>query len=408
MSISRRRWHATEISYCSNVHPGERFDDIRNVVTRFVAGVRKARGLDRMSAGLWLGAEVAEYIDGDKRHLKEFSNLLNECGIDLVTLNGFPFGGFHQASVKERVYSPAWNEQRRVNYTLRLARILACNLANTEHEGTISTIPVAYRRGWSLADQQAAAHNLCQLAATLHELQLKTGKNIRVCLEMEPGCVLESTDEVLRFFGEDLAHAADRSNIDPQWISKHLCICYDICHQAVMFENPADSLAKLNNAGISVGKIQISSAMHVEQPGAADTILGEFAEPKYLHQVRTLNSNRELYGAEDLDTALSDGTLSRDQPWRIHFHLPIQSTSLHCDLLQTTQNEIRKVFDYLQQNTDFHPHLEVETYTWQVLPEQLRPANAAELINGLKDELDWVENELRQRDLLESVQPIGS
>lgn len=402
MSGARPLWRREEICYCSNVHTGEGGHEVIQVIRDGVAGMRQARGLAGMSAGLWLSARAVEEIDSDGPLAGVFTSALEEGGIALTTLNGFPYGDFHATRVKERVYLPDWTDARRLDYTLRLANILARHLPASVAEGSISTLPLGYRDTWSDVHHAKAADMLCRLAGTLAERRGQGGRHIRVCLEMEPGCVLEETAQMIDFFDGELAAAASRAGLAHEAIREHLGVCYDICHQAVMFEEPAKSLQRLRKAGITVGKIQISSALHVPLPGTTETrdVLTAYAEPRYLHQVRTHDEDGCLIGPDDLGTALADETLPATNPWRIHFHVPVQATQLDSPRLQTTRQAIETVFDFLADNPGLHPQLEVETYTWQVLPAALRPGDEAALIAGLRDELAWVEDALRQRSLL--------
>ena len=402
MSGARPPWRRDEIGYCSNVHAGESGHEVMRVIRDGVAAVRRARALAGMSAGLWLSDQASEEIAGDGPMAAAFASALREGGIALTTLNGFPYGDFHATRVKEEVYQPDWADARRLDYTLRLADILARHLPAHVAEGSISTLPLGHRDGWSEVHHAKAAEMLCRLAGALAQRRGQGGRHIRVCLEMEPGCVLEETTQMIDFFGGELAAAAARTGVAPEAIREHLGVCFDICHQAVMFEEPAESLQRLMAAGIGVGKIQISSALHVPQPGTAETreVLAAYAEPRYLHQVRTHDEHGCLTGRDDLGPALADDTLPTAEPWRIHFHVPVQATQLDSPRLQTTRQAIEAVFDFLADNPGLRPQLEVETYTWQVLPASLRPGDEATLIAGLRDELAWVEAALRQRGLL--------
>ncbi len=392
-------WRRSELAYCSNVHPGESAADVAGILPTWVAAVARVRGVARAGAGLWLSAAAAAKIDGGG--CDRFRERLATHGIELFTLNGFPYGGFHARSVKQRVYTPHWADPRRVEYTLALARILAECLPHDYDEGTISTLPLGFRPHWNEALHEQAAAALCRLAARLDELAQSHGRPIRVCLEMEPGGVLESTEQTVELFTKALPAAAKRLGIDTGAVERHLGVCYDVCHQAVMFEDPAESLSRLSDAEVTVGKVQISCALELARPGdeAQRRAAAEFAEPRYLHQVRARGADGELVGSMDLPDALA-GQVPTDRPWRIHFHVPIQVDTLAEAALGTTQGEIGKVLDVLAAHRHWRPHLEVETYTWQVMPDDLRPHTDEELVAGLAAELTWLEDALRARDLL--------
>lgn len=397
MTDGGRRWRPAELVYCSNVHPGA----AGAAAAGPVAGVRRIRRLERMGCGLWLSAEVAAELRADASRAA-FRETLAANGLDLFTLNGFPYGDFHAAAVKQQVYQPDWADPRRLEYTENLARLLAECLPAGQGEGTVSTLPLGFQVDWTEARQRQALTALCRLAVSLAELWERSERAIRVCLEPEPGCAVESTDEAVRLFLDELPLQARRLGVPAELLDRHLGVCFDVCHQAVMFEDPAAALTRLRQAGVAIGKIQLSSALAVARPHrpAARAALAEFAEPKYLHQVRTRLADGCLRGVMDLPAALA-GELPAEAPWRVHFHLPIQAVTLGWSELETTQAALEQVFDWLTVYPEVKPHLEVETYTWQVLPLELRPTTVAALQQGLASELAWVESRLARLGLLE-------
>jgi hypothetical protein len=373
-----------------------------------------------MACGLWLPAQVARVLATDPEGLLA---RLDAAGLDLVTLNGFPYGDFHGERVKEAVYTPAWDSPERLAYTLDLARILAHCLAPDQTEGTISSLPLGfYHQGsqipprgvqaegedhhWTLERHRAALSHLCDLAGQLAGLRAETGRHVRVCLEPEPGCVLETTDQAIALFTHDLPAAALAQGIHPTAVQEHLGLCLDVCHQAVMFEDIGVSLARLAAAGVRVGKVQVSSALTVPEPDRVDLarLLAPFAEPRYLHQVRTLDRDGRTLGRMDLGEALADPSLPRTGPWRIHYHVPIQEDQIGPGLA-TTNGAIGATLDHLAAHPNFRPHLEVETYTWQVLPPGRRPEDPEALVAGLAAELAWLDGQLQARGLLAGTEP---
>ena len=396
-----RPWQRHELTYCSNVHPAETVESLNTVIAFFMSGVRQARNLQIMGAGLWFSDQVSTELATDPAKCAEWVNLLDRNGIKLFTLNGFPFCNFHAESVKEQVYTPDWSQSQRYNYTQRLAEILAICLPDDITEGTISTLPLGFRYAWTKQQHEAALEALCRLARFLADLYQASGRSIRVCLEMEPDCVLETTEEMIHFFQHQLPAKASALGISEKIIRNHLGVCFDVCHQAVMFEEVDHSMARLLAAEIAIGKIQISSALELKCPDQESGLqaLHKFAEQKYLHQVRTKKDNK-LIGSLDLAVAFETNDFPKTEPWRIHFHVPIQATTLERQELDTTQNSILKTLDFLKTNPECHPHLEVETYTWQVLPVSLRPQNDFALINGLSEELNWLEKQMSLRGLL--------
>ena len=392
-------WRKQDLAYCSNVHAVENIADLHRVISHFISGVRQARRLEEMGAGLWFSAAVAAELSAAPDKCLALQALLHAQHIRLFTLNGFPFGNFHAAAVKEKVYSPDWSQPERMLYTQNLAKILACCLPDDVAEGTISTLPLGFRHAWSEAQQQASVRALCELAQWLAELKQSSGRSIRVCLEMEPDCVLESSAEIQAFFAQELRIHALCIGMDLAVINQHLGVCFDVCHQAVMFEDIAAAMAGFLAAEIRIGKIQVSTALQVQNPAADKQALRQFVEAKYLHQVRSMH-NHALIGALDLDMALQSETFPENSAWRIHFHVPIQAETLVFSGIDTTQAAIFGVLDFLQMNPGCRPHLEVETYTWQVLPSELRPQHDAALIAGLTAELLWLEQAMLHRGLI--------
>lgn len=392
-------WRRAELTYCTNVHPGESLQQVGDVISGPLAAVRQNRGLADMGGGLWLSNATAGELASED-DLDAFAAQLGSNGIKLFTLNGFPIQGFHARSVKQAVYRPDWSEPGRLRYTSRLARILATLLASDQAEGTISSVPLGFAPDWERARHGLALDALGQCLLELDEIHGQSGRRIRLCLEMEPGCALESTDELIPFFTTELPQHLHDRNLDPELIGQYLGICFDVCHQAVMFEDCYDSLRRIHDAGIAVGKIQISSALELRAPqdaGARASLAG-FIEDKYLHQSRCIDDDGRLLKVMDLDRAFAE--FPATSAWRTHFHVPIQAETLISDGLGTTQREICRTLDYLRDTPGLHPHLEVETYTWTALPEQIRPKDDAMIIDGLTAELRWLEAQMQSRDLL--------
>jgi sugar phosphate isomerase/epimerase len=393
------RWRRSELAYCSNVHPGEQLEAVERTLREHVAGVRARRGLATAAGGVWL-AEPAVRALLDPERLASWRGVLADAGIELTTMNGFPYGNFHAESVKERVYAPDWSDPRRRDYTLALAGVLAECLPPHAWEGTISTLPLGFRASWTRARQAAALAALAETARALGELAQRHGHAIRLCLEMEPGCVLERSADAIGLFTRELPAAAAAIGVAQELLDAHLGVCFDICHQAVMFEDLPDALARLHAANVHVGKIQVSSALEVATPSQARAALVHYDEPRYLHAVRARGADGGIEGATDLGAALAPGALPESSPWRVHFHVPIHAEALADGTLATTRAEIGRVLDYLAREPAMHPQLEVETYTWHVLPPAERPADDEALLDGLVAELEWLERGLAERGLL--------
>jgi hypothetical protein len=342
-----------------------------------------------MGVGLWLSAKAAEELL--LNHAEgEFGEWLAERGLVPYTMNGFPFGNFHEPVVKHRVYEPTWWQPERLHYTMQIAQILDAILP-PGMEGSISTLPIAWGAPCpSREELEQSVAQLRQAAAWLHQLEAETGRLIYVCLEPEPGAVFSFADDAVHFFQWQLF-----GREDDERVRRHIRICHDICHAAVMFEDQEEVLQKYAAAGMQVGKIQVSAALAMnldlfEPPAdqarkAAIKQLSAFAEDRYLHQTVVRRDGDDLF-YDDLGLALE---AERDDPrgeWRVHFHVPIYLNEF--GRLRATQDEIGRALAAARQHTNCQ-HYEVETYAWGVLPAELKQQ---ELSAGIAEELKWFES----------------
>ncbi len=371
------------LCYCANVRPGETLAEVLAACRDVAGAVRRELLADRLGLGLWLSqSALTELRAQGTARLKE---TLDAQGLYCFTLNGFPYGDFHAPVVKHAVYAPDWTTPARQRYSLELAEALTELLPAEVTAGTISSLPIGHRTRLAAGARPAAAERLCALAEDLRRLADRSGKPIRLCLEPEPGCELETTADAIRFFTQDLPAAARRTATSTAAVEQHLGVCFDTCHQALAFEDPAASLAALEAAGVTVGKLQLSSALELSDPSSAEArhALAAFDEPRYLHQVRARARDGRVIGVDDLDQAHA---LPQDTPWRVHFHVPIHRAGV--GPLGTTRPVLEQTLEHIVK-LETPPHLEVETYTWSVLPEAERPRDAAGLARGLAEELRW-------------------
>jgi sugar phosphate isomerase/epimerase len=356
------------VTYCTNIHPGESWADIRAAVARFAPVVCTGLGADGVfPLGLRVSGRASREIDDAAA--RAFRDWLAGAGLFVTTVNGFPYGRFHDVPVKEHVYRPDWRDPERAAYTARLARLLAVWLPSGA-SGSISTVPLGFRRGFPEDELPLALDNLRLALADLADLEEATGKRIRLSVEAEPGCLVETTPQLVALF--------DHLDLPPR-LARHLAVCYDCCHQALQFEEPGDSLALLARNGIPIGHVQVSSALHLD--GADLGRLAGFVEPVYLHQAVARLADGNLVRFDDLPAALAarlDGVVA----WRVHFHLPVFVEQLpEC---ATTQVFLRDVLPRFAPDLP----LEVETYTWSVLPPGLR---LAAVTDSIVREIGWVE-----------------
>ncbi|MFG3332280.1 metabolite traffic protein EboE [Streptomyces tendae] len=363
------------LAYCTNVHPAETLDGVLAQLRDHCEPVRKRLGRDRLGIGLWLARDAAHALVTDPAALRGLRTELDRRGLEVVTLNGFPYEGFGAEEVKYRVYKPDWADPERLEHTTSLARLLAGLLPDDVTDGTISTLPLAWRTAYDETRADKARAALVTLAERLDALQDLTGRSIRIGLEPEPGCVVETTHDALAPL---TAIAHDR-----------IGVCVDTCHLATSFEDPHAALDALTAARVPVVKSQLSAALHAEHPAdpAVREALAAFAEPRFLHQTRTTTPSGGLHGTDDLDEALADGgPLPHTAPWRAHFHVPLHAAP--AAPLTSTLPVLKTALTRLVGGP--HPltrHLEVETYTWQALPPELRPRARAQLTDGIAAEL---------------------
>ena len=361
------------LAYCTNVHPAETLDGVLAQLRDHCEPVRRRLGRDRLGIGLWLAKDAAHALVTDPSALRGLRTELDRRGLEVVTLNGFPYEGFGAEEVKYRVYQPDWADPERLAHTTALARVLAQLLPDDVGEGTISTLPLAWRTAYD--DKRAAAAHaaLTTLAVRLDALDELTGRSIRIGVEPEPGCTIETTHDAI----------APLTAIGHHRIG----ICVDTCHLATSFEDPHTALDALTRADIPVVKSQLSAALHAEHPHLPEVrrALAAFDEPRFLHQTRTWTS-AGLRGTDDLGEALAGDSLPDASPWRAHFHVPLHAAP--AEPLTSTLPVLRAALTRLVGGP--HPltrHLEVETYTWQALPPALRPRARAQLADGIAAEL---------------------
>ncbi|WP_409234326.1 metabolite traffic protein EboE [Streptomyces sp. PA5.6] len=368
------------LAYCTNVHPAETLDGVLAQLRDHCEPVRRKLGRDRIGIGLWLAKDAAHSLVTDPAALRGLRTELDRRGLEVVTLNGFPYEGFGAEQVKYRVYKPDWTDPERLSHTTELARLLAALLPDDVTEGTISTLPLAWRTPFDTPRAEAARTALTVLAQRLDALTELTGRSIRIGLEPEPGCTVETTADAIAPL---TAVGHDR-----------IGVCVDTCHLATSFEDPRTALDALGAAGIPVVKSQLSAALHAEHPHLPDVreALAAFDEPRFLHQTRTL-TGAGLRGTDDLGEALATDALPDTAPWRAHFHVPLHAAP--AAPLTSTLPVLQDVLTRLVGGSaPLTRHLEVETYTWQALPPALRPRGRPQLAEGIAAELSLA------RDLL--------
>ncbi len=382
----------SHLTYCTNIHAGESWAAIQAGLENYITSLKAKLAPDvPFGLGLRIGAQAAEeLIQGEE--LQRLKTWLQANGLYVFTLNGFPYGDFHHTRVKDRVHYPDWTTIDRLEYTRNLIQILAYLLPEGM-EGSISTSPLSYRH-WHrpLAQEEVkrkSTHHLLTLIGELAMLEEQTGTYIHLDIEPEPDGLLENSTELIQFFDQWLfgkgAHTPGRAAI-----SRYCCVCYDVCHFAVEFESHGKAMDHLTANGIKIGKVQVSSALKTMISGrdrdseARVAALNAFEESTYLHQVVIERSNGTLEKFQDLDQAIKSWRQKpRPGQWRVHFHVPIFIKDY--GVLSSTQADILRVFKELKKR-NVKTHLEVETYTWEVLPLGLQ----VDLTTSITRELNWV------------------
>ncbi|HKO30164.1 MAG TPA: metabolite traffic protein EboE [Nitrospiraceae bacterium] len=395
------------LTYCTNIHPGETWVEIRRNLEQYVLRVReKVAHNGAFGIGLRLSGQAAHALSEPKT-LTDFRSFLLDHNLYVFTINGFPYGTFHGTHIKEKVYLPDWLDEERLLYADQLARILTALLADhPDIDGSISTVPGAFKsRIQSPGDVSRIAGQLLQHAATLHKLKEGTGRRIICALEPEPCCLLETISETVTFFKNHLFSSSAVTELSKRTgltagqaeeaLHRHLGVCLDTCHAAVEYEDPDQMLSELRDAGIGIAKIQLSAGLRIPQVNReALAALRPFAESTYLHQV-VERRGTDLIRYEDLPLALANagyapGADAEEKEWRIHFHVP-----LFLDRLGSFENTQPFLTRLLGLQVEHAPtaHLEIETYTWDVLPEEYR---GMPVVDAITREMQWVIGALTQ------------
>lgn len=383
------------LTYCLNVHPGETWAENFKAIRTLTLKVRDIAALERpFGLGMRLSQRAAMELSVPDV-FNNFKDFLKYNGLYVFTINGFPFGQFHDAAVKEKVFAPDWRTSERRDYTILLAQILSNLLPENVH-GSISTVAGSYKT-WIKTefDKEKMIKNLMITVASFAKLYEETGRELHLGLEPEPGCFIETTKEAVSFFNNDLmqngiqylAKITDSSEYRAEeMIFRHLGICFDTCHMSVQFENLTDSILLLKNNNINISKVQLSSALKTVCKQTTLNTLRNFCDPVYLHQVKARCQNGCFISYTDLPEALLKNTIQNEssQEWRIHFHVPLY----YCGSkgLDSTSSELTRDFfkTAIQSGTR---HFEIETYTYNILPESMKESD---IVESISKEYDWI------------------
>jgi hypothetical protein len=388
------------LTYCTKVHPGHGWDTVFASLQMCVPELkRRVCPANPFGLGVRLSAAECEALTSPER-LAEFQDFLAAHNLYVFTLNGFPYGAFHGASVKADVFSPDWRDKSRLTYTLRLADILA-KLLPPGMSGGISTLPLSYKPWVPSRNYEAMVRitrNLVLVVKELIALKERGGPSLHLDLEPEPDGLVETTDELVEYYqewllpygGMLLADMAGLSNHQAHAaLLEHIQVCLDTCHMAVAFEEPQAALQKLAENGIRVGKVQITNGWRLlldPNKGLRAGLVQEltpFCRSPYLHQVVGRQEDGVRVHYRDLDEAIADLPSARPGEWRIHYHLPLFVKRFGS--LEATSGLTQKVLQLLP-SAKFTDQLELETYTWELLPAELK----VDLVDSLEREYRWV------------------
>ncbi len=388
------------LTYCTNIHAGGDWEETFASLKQNLPEIKNAVSPNE-AFGLGLRLSNAASVELDKGQLQGFKDWLDESDCYVFTMNGFPYGNFHGEPVKDQVHVPDWTTSERLEYTLRLFKQLDF-LAPQGMECGISTSPVSYKHWFDGEAEKAqtfaqGAENMVKVAMELYQIEKASGRYMHLDVEPEPDGFLENTQEVLDFYQDYLIPEAIKAfesfqlSMDKveELLKRYITVCYDVCHFALAYEAPTLTFEKFKAAHINVGKIQVSAALKIlynkdKEEELWDT-LAQFNEPVYLHQVTEM-VNGKVKTYSDLPIVLE-----KKAPFdelRSHFHVPIFLKDY--GLLQSTQDQIVKVLEYLEAHFVSN-HIEVETYTWDVLPNELK----APITESIARELDWMKSRLK-------------
>ncbi|RBL92837.1 metabolite traffic protein EboE [Chitinophaga flava] len=396
------------LTYCTNIHPGEKWEDHFAQLKKYIPQVKQQVAPGQpFGIGLRL-ANTASLELAKEENLNAFKAWLQQENCYVFTMNGFPYGGFHDVVVKDQVHAPDWTQADRVAYIIRLFRLLAALLPEGM-EGGISTSPLSYKFWCNRCEEEknafteSATLNMLLVVEQLARIHHGGGPLMHLDVEPEPDGLLENTREYINWYTTSLLPAGicfikDKLGVDEEEaadiIKRHVQLCYDVCHFALEYEEPEQVLKQLQTHGLRVGKIQISAALKADLPTETDqrnaviNAFRQFNEQVYLHQVIGKKKDGSLIHYPDLPQALEDAANTAVAEWRSHFHVPIFIDRF--EVLQSTREEIVRVLA-LQRQQPFTAHLEVETYTWDVLPSGLKE----EMAVSVSRELNWVKHELQ-------------
>ena len=383
------------LTYCLNIHPGESWAENFAAIQEKALAVKNSVAADQwFGLGLRLSQTAAAQLAADPDLIEEARSFFADQQLYPFSVNAFPFGSFHGTTVKESVYHPDWRTQERLQYTLQVADVFS-HFLPTEVDGSISTVPGSFKP-WiqSDADRSLIAKNLGTAVAYLAALREDTGQEIHLGIEPEPDCLLETTEETVEFYknfcladgcAEIVRILGCSESQAEEMLRRHLGVCFDTCHVALQFENLADAYRTYVSEGIRISKVQLSAALKGRCAPATLDALRPFAEPTYLHQTKVQTETGAFISWYDLPHALQEiPSFPTAKELRVHFHVPLFLNS--AGALESTASELTP--DFFNELRKGHcSHLEIETYTFGVLPADLATESVSQ---SIAREYHWV------------------
>lgn len=389
------------LTYSTLVHEGDTWPQMRASVARYLPEVKRAVAPDRpLGVSLRLSGASARTLAADPAERRSFAEELRSQDLYVYTVNAFPHGPFKGRVVMEDVYEPDWTTEERVRYTTDVADVL---VDITEHgvEPSIQTAPLAFRPKVTGDDYVGSfTRNLLRVVAHLIDLERRTGRRIKLALEPEPFCFLETTEETIRYFEDRIYSASGARTLAALTrlplsevaglVRRHLGVVFDIGHQSVAFEDIRSSLEALVAAGIPIFKLQEAAALWVpEVDEDAVRELRQFTETIYLSQTterRDGTTTRFLNLTDAIDAWRASPSGARE--WRTHFHVPVFLDDIGG--FRTTRSGVEAALQ-LHVEAPLSDHLEIETYTWDVLPAHLKTGDISDYVSR---EIAWVRDQL--------------
>ena len=388
------------LTYSTLVHPGDDWEQMWESLTTYVPKVKaRIAHNQRFGVSLRLSASSAQTLVRSAAERAKLKKFLGDNDMYLYTVNAFPYGAFKGTLVKEQVYEPDWRSEERTRYTMNVADVLA-DVCPADVAPSIQSAPLGFKPRVTGDDVVASfTDHVLRVAAHLVELEARSGRTVTLALEPEPYCFLETTDETVDYFTRHLysgaaAEALARFAHIPISeahiaLRRHVGVVFDICHQAVEFENITESLQKLVDAGIPIFKLQEAAALHMPQvtQSIVDT-LKRYANTIYLTQTVEKKNGKltRFLNLEDAFAAWEKDPGPRE--WRTHFHVPVFLDDL--GPFRTTRFAIEDALRF-HKLKPLSRQLEIETYTWDVLPDNLK---TGDIVDYVCRELDWVRGQL--------------